>query len=212
MKLVGSGRSGTLGVVLAGGGSSRFGSNKALARLAGETLLERALRRISLQVDRAVVSAGPDTRWLNDDTMTVISDRSPVQGPLSGVIASLSWARLHGFDYVATVPCDVPFFPADLVNRLSGALGGNAACAFASRCQQKHPVFAMWRAEIESRLGTEFQTGLRSLHAIDTVLECTFVDFRDQFDGPNGDPFFNINLVEDLAAAQNWLGPVPARD
>ena len=45
-----------LGVVLAGGQSRRFGSDKALAEIAGRTLLDRAVATLARQVDTVVVA------------------------------------------------------------------------------------------------------------------------------------------------------------
>ena len=63
-----------LGAVLAGGQSSRFGSDKALAELGGATLLERAVDALSAWCEKVVVvgreeapappsPAGPAPAW-----------------------------------------------------------------------------------------------------------------------------------------------------
>lgn len=188
----------TLGVVLAGGESRRFGSDKSAAMLGGETLLARAIRRAAAQVDRVIVSGGASPM----PDVPAIIDEAPGQGPLAGVLPGLAWASEHGFEHVATFPCDVPFFPPDILQHLSGALT-DADYAIVRHGTRKHPVFALWRPACRKRLESAFVDGLRSLHAVDRVLNCAVVQFEDDPDAP--DPFFNINSREDFEAAERLL-------
>lgn len=94
----------TLGAVLAGGRSSRFGSDKALAVLDGRTLLDHALAALDPHCD-AVVIVGRDeiADWPRADT-----------GPLGGIAGALIHAVDRGFDQVLTAPVDCVRLPADL--------------------------------------------------------------------------------------------------
>jgi hypothetical protein len=70
----------TLGAILAGGRSRRFGSDKALARLGGERLIDRAAAALRPQVDRLIVCG----RVM--PAMVCVADRpSPDLGPLGGL-------------------------------------------------------------------------------------------------------------------------------
>ena len=105
-----------LGAILAGGRSTRFGSDKALATLDGRALIDRVADAIAPQVD-ALVVVGRSHRSLPS-----ISDRpAPDLGPLGGIAAALHHATIHGFSQVLTVPCDAPFLPARLREQLSAA-------------------------------------------------------------------------------------------
>ena len=105
-----------LGAVLAGGRSSRFGSDKALARLAdGRTLLDHAVASIAPHV-AAVVICGRAA-----EGMTGLADRPAADmGPLGGLNAALHHAQSHGFDAVLTTGCDMPVYPAALAQALVG--------------------------------------------------------------------------------------------
>lgn len=192
----------TLGLVLAGGASRRFGSDKADAMLGGETLLARAVKRATPQVDRVLVvgRASPIA------DVSAIFDETTEQGPLAGVLAGLSWGETHGFARTATFPCDVPFFPSDTVARLSAVLADTIDCAMAQRGTQKHPIFALWRTRCRIALSRAFDEGLRSLHGVEHALPCAVARFADGEDGI--DPFFNINRIEDLRLAEQILGEV----
>lgn len=106
----------SLGAILAGGRSTRFGSDKALATLDGQALIDRVAEALAPQVDALIVVGR------SHPGMTCIPDRpAPDLGPLGGIAAALHHAETHGFAQVLTVPCDAPFLPAGLRARLSAA-------------------------------------------------------------------------------------------
>ena len=105
-----------LGAVLAGGRSSRFGSDKALAVMPdGRTLLEHAAAAIGAHVE-AVVVCGRTV-----EGMVGLADRPAADmGPLGGLNAALHYAVELGFDAVLTTGCDMPVYPAALAEALIG--------------------------------------------------------------------------------------------
>lgn len=104
-----------LGAVLAGGRSTRFGSDKAQADLGGHSLLSHATEALARHVDRIVI-CGRDVGG-----MTCLADRpTPGLGPLGGINAALHHARENGFAAVMTTGCDMPRFPDELADALVG--------------------------------------------------------------------------------------------
>lgn len=105
-----------LGAVLAGGRSSRFGSDKAAAVMAdGRTLLDHAVAGIAPYVE-AVVICGRTV-----ETMAGLADRpAPDMGPLGGLNAALHHAQALGYDAVLTTGCDIPIYPEGLADALVG--------------------------------------------------------------------------------------------
>jgi molybdopterin-guanine dinucleotide biosynthesis protein A len=101
-----------LGAILAGGRSSRFGSDKAMAIMAdGRTLMDHAMAGLAPHVARVVI-CGRDGG---------LPDRpAPDMGPLGGLNAALHHALEQGFAGVLTTGCDMPFYPADLPAALMG--------------------------------------------------------------------------------------------
>jgi molybdopterin-guanine dinucleotide biosynthesis protein A len=94
----------TLGAVLAGGRSSRFGSDKALAMFDGRTLLHHALAALRPHCDAViVVGRGEIADWPRPD-----------MGPLGGIAGALIHAAETGFDQVLTAPVDCVRLPDDL--------------------------------------------------------------------------------------------------
>ena len=104
-----------LGAVLAGGGSRRFGSDKALAELHGQTLIDRAIHDLSACVE-AVAVCGRDIPG-----RLSLPDRPRADiGPLGGLNAALHHAASHGFAGVLSTGCDMPVFPRELAAALIG--------------------------------------------------------------------------------------------
>lgn len=94
----------TLGAVLAGGRSSRFGSDKALAMLEGRTLLDHAAAALGPHCDAVVVvGRGEIADWPRAD-----------MGPLGGIAGALIHAAARGYDQLLTAPVDCVRLPGNL--------------------------------------------------------------------------------------------------
>ncbi|MBU6297027.1 MAG: molybdenum cofactor guanylyltransferase [Alphaproteobacteria bacterium] len=196
-------RTGTLGVILAGGGSRRFGMPKDTAILGGIPLLQHVVARARPQVARLALSVGAAD--VANAQLPVIRDHAPGEGPLAGILAALENAAAEGFAFVATFPCDAPFFPANLIDHLRSGMQDGVDCTMARRGKDCHYVFGLWRTSCLPRLQAAFALGARSMRKLGDTLECCYVDFPLQGDGPDGNAFFNINRPDDLAAAEAWL-------
>jgi len=103
-----------LGAILAGGHSRRFGSDKALALLAGVPLLDHVRRRLAAQCETVVV-VGRDWPGL----ISVPDRPAPGLGPLGALAGALHHAAHHAYDAVLTSGCDLPDLPTDLRNILA---------------------------------------------------------------------------------------------
>ena len=169
-------------VILAGGEGRRIGGGKPQRRLAGETLLDRALAFARGWSDD-VRLAGPGGD---------LADLPDVGGPLGGLAAALGLGR-----DLLTIACDMPFLPADLPARLVG----DAAATLAMSGGRVHPVCALWRPMARDGLDAYLTTGRRSLHGFAEAVGFQAVEWTvDPID-----PFFNINDEADLARAEAIL-------
>lgn len=197
------------GIILAGGMSSRMGQDKARIRLAGTTLLDRAARRLAPQVTTVAVNANGPILMEAGHEMPVFADLGPVRaGPLGGILAAMRRiSQTSPATHLVTVPTDSPFFPMDLVARLSAAIDEADSIAIACSPAGVHPVFGLWPVALAGHLQAWLETGgalrVRSFLSRHRAHEVLF----PLVETPRGpfDPFFNINTPDDLDEAENWL-------
>ncbi len=179
------------GVVLAGGQGRRMGSvDKGLQPLRGKPMVQWVLERLAPQVQEIVINANQNLESYRRLGHDVVSDEiSGFAGPLAGLHAGL---RRATHPLVATVPCDSPFLPADLVSRLRAALKDNDL-AVAKTGEQAHPVFCLLRSELRQNLEAFLASGGRKIDAWYAPLRVVEVRFDDE-----ADAFRNINTLEEL--------------
>ncbi|HEX7854674.1 MAG TPA: molybdenum cofactor guanylyltransferase [Sphingobium sp.] len=101
-----------MGAVLAGGLSTRFGSDKALALLGGRSLIDCAVDSLSSQCTTVVIigreGGAPD--WPHSGL-----------GPLGGLAGALRHAQAMEYEAVLSCGVDSVGLPDDLLERLSPA-------------------------------------------------------------------------------------------
>ena len=166
-----------LGAILAGGASSRFGSDKAAALFKGRALIDHVITALAPQVD-ALVVVGRDWPGL------ARIDDLPVAGlgPLGGLAGALDHARRHGFGAVLVAPCDTIGLPIDLVARL----GPGPSVALGQRS------IGLWPSSLAPVLIAKLASGgSRSLRDWATITEAHDVDCG---------ALRNINHAGDLAS------------
>lgn len=184
-----------VGLVLAGGEARRMGGgDKPLLNVGGQSMLARVLATLGCQVARCAISANGDPSRFAAFGVPVLSDGAFIgRGPLAGVLAGLDWAARGGARTLLTVPGDTPFLPPDLLAVLTPA----PACATSGG--RVHPLVALWPVSVRIPLRDALSGG-RGLSA--TRFAETIGMRRIAFDDSAGDPFFNVNTVEDLETAR----------
>lgn len=198
---------GVVGLILAGGLSRRMGGgDKALTSLDGRTVLERVAARLAGQVDLTLLNANGDAARLGTE-LPVIADALPDNpGPLVGILAGLDYvaANRPGAEWVLSVPCDSPFLPPDLAQRLMKERH-RAPAAVAASAGRVHPVVGLWRVSTRTALRRLLDEGERRAVRFAEVARAA----RVEWPGEPYDPFFNLNTPDDLAAAQAILKAYP---
>ncbi len=112
---------GVAGVILAGGRSSRMGSDKALLPYQGGRFIEAIHRRMEELFEEVIVATGDADRY---DFLPCrrVTDRYPGMGALGGIHAAL---RACGAEKIFVVACDMPHLAPDLVRHLCSLSEGS---------------------------------------------------------------------------------------
>ncbi|SMX44382.1 molybdenum cofactor guanylyltransferase MobA [Actibacterium lipolyticum] len=198
------------GVILAGGKATRMGGgDKGLKVVGGKRLLDHVIERLSPQCAPIALNANGDPARFAEFALPVLPDSiADHPGPLAGVLAGLDWAAGIGATHVVSAAADTPFFPADLVARLSEQAGGFALAASrdADGKLWRQPTFGLWPVALRDDLRGALENGLRKI-----------VMWTDQhnaglaeFPATPFDPFFNVNTPEDIAQAEALLAEAGA--
>ena len=169
-----------LGVVLAGGQATRFGSDKALAELDGHTLLARAVDLLSGWCEYVVV-AGRETA----PAPTLPDWPQPGMGPLGGIAAALHLAADEGYEAVLSIGVDAPDLPDNLPILFAPAPAYLAA----------QPVVGLWPISAAGAIEAILEgSGRRSMRAFAEAVGARAVEL-------SANPA-NINTPADLTEAE----------
>jgi molybdopterin-guanine dinucleotide biosynthesis protein A len=190
------------GVILAGGQGRRMGTvDKGLQPLRGKPMVAWVIERFAPQVDEVLINANQNLERYAALGHRVIPDEiAGYAGPLAGLHRGLTEAA---HELVATVPCDSPFLPRDLIARLRAALEQQGAeIAVARTGDQPHPVFCLCRRSVLPGLTDFLAGGGRKIDAWYANLKAIEVAFDDQ-----SRAFSNINTEDELRAHEQGAMP-----
>jgi molybdenum cofactor guanylyltransferase len=187
------------GFVLAGGKSSRLGSEKALLEFEGRTLLQRAIDVIQPACD-AVSIVGDPAKFASYGA--VVRDVYPGCGPLAGIHAALlqSSAELN-----LMMAVDMPFVSGDLLTFLLARAAETDAIVVVPRTTRGfQPLCAVYRRAFAEAAEEALRAGKYKIDALFGELPVRAIGEEELAQA--GFPermFFNLNTPDDLRAAHS---------
>jgi len=186
------------GLILAGGKGSRMGGvDKGLQAFRGKRLIDHVYERFAPQVGGIIINANQNQEEYKTFGVRVVSDAiGGFAGPLAGFHAGLSVSKRP---FLASVPCDSPFLPEDLIARLHARIDETGAeVAVPKTGDRPHPVFSLMRRGVLDHLSDFLKEGGRKIDAWYATLNVVEVLFDDEAAG-----FSNINTLEELNTWEN---------
>lgn len=187
----------TTGVILAGGASSRFGSNKALTPLAGKPLIGHAAATLDhLFPAHLLVTNTPDVyRFLHWPTA---ADHFQQAGPLAGIHAALT-AIATSRAFIAG--CDMPMVNEPLI-RLLCDLAGNWDAVVPWPGGRPEPLYAVYHRDCLEAIAAQLAAGERKIGRIFPLLRIRRVTEAEILAVvPDLSTFCNVNRPGDLPLA-----------
>lgn len=191
-----------LGIVLAGGGSRRFGSAKALARFGGEALWQRATRALGeAGLPTLVIANDPDVSAAAGKEGGVRRDLRPGEGPLAGVETGLAEARALGSEGILVLACDMVLVDPRLLGALVDIWPGRGAAAFeAPGPWGVAPLCSIWGVDLLPRVSGALDAGQGSVGELLLDIPHVVADPRRVLPGVDpAEVFRSANRPGDLA-------------
>ena len=174
------------GVILAGGASSRMGTDKAFVQFRSQYMIERALELMRPCCDELLIS-GPLQRLAHLGP-EVVPDVFPNCGPLGGLHAALGRA-LH--PTVLVVPCDMPNLNTDMLVRLLAASPGHDAVVPMHPSGKVQPLVAVYQQRLWTHLAQRLNERRLKMQDFLASMDVRYLPFDEA-------GFENINSREDL--------------
>ena len=184
------------GLILAGGRARRMDNeDKGLLSLRGQPLIQHSIKRLQTQLGTIIISANRNRESYARLGFAVVADGdSDFAGPLAGILAGLKAMQT---EWLQCVPCDNPWLPNDLVERMAATLIKERQYLAVPRWQNRlQPVYCLLHRSLATSLEDYLRSGEHKVqHWIQQQEHCV-VDFADS------DCFMNINTPEELQQAE----------
>ena len=182
------------GIILAGGKSSRMGTNKAFLNVGGERLIDRTVRIFKDLFREVILVTNTPLDYLDQDC-TITTDIIKGKGALGGIYTGLFFAS---HDHIFVSACDMPFLNKSFIGYMIEKRDDNDVIVpkLTDGLQPLHAIYSRRSlAAIKRNIGLDqlkvagFYKGLKIREISETVIK--------SFD-PEGKMFFNVNTMNDL--------------
>ena len=190
-----------LGVILAGGKSSRFGSNKSLSNLSNSKLIEHVINKINKYFSEILIISNDSKLILDDTNIKIIKDcKEGYLGPLVGVLSAMKYANQNKkYNWIITFPCDTPFFDEIIIEKMIQKTSSRKEKIFLIKEKnQRHNIFGAWSTNLENILEEDLKNNFRKVDLWADKIGCSFIEK----DIKKENEFLNINTKEDLKLAE----------
>lgn len=190
------------GFLLAGGKSSRMGTDKAFLNFDGRTLLECALSVLDTVCDRVTIGGDP-TKFAEYKSRTVIADIFPGCGPLGGIHSALvnSDAELN-----LMLAVDMPYVTAELLSFIFAAARHAAVVTVPRVSEGLQPLCAIYRREFAVAAERALRGGKYKIDALFSEVSTHVIEEGELLAaGFSKRTFFNLNTPQDRAAGEREI-------
>ncbi|MFB0554992.1 MAG: NTP transferase domain-containing protein [Phycisphaerae bacterium] len=184
-------------IIMAGGGSSRMGTDKCMLPIKGQSMIEAICEQLRGSFDQILISANEVDKFAFLG-FEVIPDKVPEQGPLMGIASALE-ASANELNFV--VACDIPKINLACVNRmLTEALESQADIVVPTTGEEKYePLFAIYRKSALEAINKALSSGKRKITDVFTLCTVKHIELDDT------DWLINLNTMAEYEEFQKKL-------
>lgn len=186
---------GVSGIILAGGRSSRFGSDKAFAEIGGRSLIDIVIAEFSEIFPEILIIANREEPYRRLSVTDVVPDLQPGLGPIGGILTGLD-RMTNNYGFFAA--CDTPFIMAEVMRRQFHALDPFAEDALVARWQGNiEPLHALYGKSCRPAIEKAIESGRRKVIAFYNDIKLNYWDLPADNDWEYY--FSNINTTDELS-------------
>ena len=197
-----------LGIILAGGKSSRFGEDKSTAKLGNKTLLEHTVNKIENEFNEILVISNNKEFNFKNNKIHVVEDCIEGQlGPLVGILTAMKWVikNKKNYKWIASFPCDTPFFDIKLISELKIKVKETSKkLIFLNSNKKRHNIFGLWSMDLIEILEKDIKNSFRKVELWADKIGYENININEE----KFDRFLNINTKKDLEKAKENLDKI----
>ena len=197
-----------LGIILAGGKSSRFGEDKSTAKLGNKTLLDHTASKIENEFNEIlVISNNKDLNFKNNKIHLVEDCIKGQLGPLVGILTAMKWVikNKKNYKWIASFPCDTPFFEIKLISELKIKVKETSKkLIFLNSNKKRHNIFGLWSLDLIEILEKDIKNSFRKVELWADKVGYENININEE----KFDRFLNINTKKDFEKAKENLDKI----
>ena len=197
-----------IGVILAGGKSSRFGEDKSNIRLGNKTLLDHTINKIEKEFSEVIIiSNNKNYNFKNKNIYTVKDCIEGQLGPLVGILTAMKWVKENKKNYrwIASFPCDTPFFDIKLISKLKlKSKESSKKLIFLNSDKKRHNIFGLWSIDLIETLEKDIKNNFRKVEIWADKIGYESININTE----KFDKFLNINTKEDFEKAKKNIDKI----
>lgn len=186
-----------IGVILAGGKSSRFGEDKSLYILNGKPMYEHvanSLQKVQA-IDEIVINTNDKLETSFKNYKVIVDDPAFIDyGPLGGLYAA---AKKYPGESLMIISCDTPYVDAEWLNILAAEAARTNRTVITTDNEREHPLIGVYQHDnLAERLKAQLNTKRLSLKAFFENLDVDYLNIESY--NLNSTTLININRKTDI--------------
>ena len=197
-----------IGIILAGGKSSRFGEDKSNIRLGNKTLLDHTIDKIEKEFNEVlIISNNKNYNFKNKKIYTIKDCIEGQLGPLVGILTAMKWVKENKKNYrwIASFPCDTPFFDTKLISKLKlKTKETSKKLIFLNSDKKRHNIFGLWSMDLIETLEKDIKNSFRKVEIWADKIGYESININTE----KFDKFLNINTKEDFEKAKKNIDKI----
>ena len=191
------------GIILAGGKSSRMGTDKGLQELCGKPLINYAIQSLSGLCSTILISTSSDA--YQSFGYKTVADEIPGIGPMGGIYSALKQSKT---DINLVLSCDLPFVSKELLSFiLKNSEGYQVAVPWQGN-QHYEPLCGFYHLSILEQISLYIQNNNYKLPDIFEKISINRLVINKESDFYTEELFLNVNSKHDLATAEMLMNSI----